>query len=185
MEKVIYTYLSIIMDINWIIAGALLPVLWNWEIKYRWPELTKEMSPIRSFILYPEEIYCLFIVPVLPVVVTWWWTVIRWKNINGLVFRIYWLTEKINGMLIGKCMSMRKEPSIFRGCGAKAGMWKQTMIYVMPVRLIMEWLGINQVESNMNFLSNCLMQSMPVVCLKTVSWLIKQVWVPMQKEIRI
>ena len=40
-------------------------------------------------------------------------------------------------MLIGKCMSMRKEPSIFRGCGARPGMWRQTMIFVMPVRLIM------------------------------------------------
>ena len=48
------------------------------------------------------------------------------------------LIDGENKRNIGKCMSMRKEPSIFRGCGAKAGMWKQTMIYVMPVRLIME-----------------------------------------------
>lgn len=31
----------------------------------------EEMSPIRSSILYPEEIYCLFTAPVLRVVEIW------------------------------------------------------------------------------------------------------------------
>ena len=58
---------------------------------------------------------------------------------------------------------------LFHGYGARPGMWKQTMIFVMPVLLIMGELGIRRVENDMNSRSNCPMRSMPVVYLKTVS----------------